>query len=238
MPSLSIVIPAYNESARIGPTLAAIVASLRTWPTAWDICVVDDGSTDDTAPLVEAFARAHPEVTLRRLPVNRGKGAAVRDGMLAARGDRILFCDADLATPMSELLPLWHALDDGADIAIGSRALAASRIEVHQHPAREFMGRTFNGIVRTLTRTQMKDTQCGFKLFTRAAAHDLFRRATIDGFAFDVEVLWLARHTYRVAEIAVTWRHVEQSKVSPGRDALRMLRDTLALRWRHRHDRQ
>ena len=226
---LSVVIPAYNEQERLGSTLARVTAWLRARGGAWEVIVADDGSRDRTREVAQACAG----VRLVALPQNRGKGAAVRAGMLAAEGDRVLFSDADLATPIEELDKLGAALDAGADIAIASRALDGAQIETRQHPVRELMGRTFNTIVRVLVLGGIKDTQCGFKLFTRAAAHDLFGRATIDGFAFDVEILWLARGRYQIAEVPVVWRHVEESKVSPGTDAMRMFADVIRLRLRH-----
>ncbi|HET6612179.1 MAG TPA: dolichyl-phosphate beta-glucosyltransferase, partial [Kofleriaceae bacterium] len=227
---LSIVIPAYNESARLGPTLQSALAFCQARGTGFEIVVVDDGSTDDTA----AIARGFESVRVIELGKNRGKGAAVRTGMLAATGDPILFADADQATPFAELEKLEEKLADGYDIAIASRALPSSDIRVRQHRARELMGRTFNAMIRVAGLSGIRDTQCGFKLFSRDAAQYVFGRATIDGFAFDVEVLILAGGRYRIAEVPVTWRHVEASKVSPGIDALRMLRDLIGIRWRHR----
>jgi len=234
---LAVVVPAYNEEARLGPSVERIIAYLSGRDVAWQLIVSDDGSTDRTIEVAEAAANGDPRVRVISLGQNRGKGAAVRAGMLAARADRILFSDADLATPIEELEKLEAALADGADIAIGSRAVAGADIQVRQHPARELMGRTFNAMVQTLVMGGIRDTQCGFKLFTAAAARDLFGSATIDGFAFDVEILWLARGRYRVAEVPVVWRHVEQSKVSPGIDAARMLIDIVKLRLRHRRRR-
>jgi dolichyl-phosphate beta-glucosyltransferase len=236
-PELAVVVPAYNEEARVGPTVERIIAYLDGRAIDWQLVVSDDGSTDRTITVAEAAANGDPRVRVISLGKNRGKGAAVRAGMLAARADRILFSDADLATPIEELEKLEAALVDGADIAIGSRAVAGADIRVRQHPARELMGRTFNAMVRTLVMGGIKDTQCGFKLFTANAARDLFTRATIDGFAFDVEILWLARGRYQIAEVPVVWRHVEQSKVSPGVDAARMLIDIVKLRLRHRRSR-
>jgi dolichyl-phosphate beta-glucosyltransferase len=228
-PALSIVIPAYNEEERLGPTLARVNEWLRARTGApAEVIVADDGSRDRTREVALAAG-----VRVVSLPQNRGKGAAVRAGMLAAEGARVLMCDADLATPIEELDKLAAELDRGADVAIGSRALDRTLIETRQHPLRELMGRTFNGIVRLLVLGGIKDTQCGFKLFTREAAQDLFGRATVDGFAFDVEVLWLARGRYRIAEVPVVWRHVEESKVSPGTDAMRMFADVIRLRVRH-----
>jgi dolichyl-phosphate beta-glucosyltransferase len=232
-PAISVVIPAYNEEARLGPTLERAMAFLAGRGVPWEIVVASDGSTDRTCEVATATAAGSPHVKVLALSPNRGKGAAVRAGMLAARGDRILFSDADLATPIEELDKLGAHLDGGADIAIASRAAPGADIRVRQHPMRELMGRTFNTMVRTLVLGGIKDTQCGFKLFTRAAAHDLFGRATVDGFAFDVEVLWLAQGKYRVAEVPVVWRHIEESKVSPGVDAARMFADLVRLRLRH-----
>ena len=225
-PALSIVIPAYNEEQRLGPTLARILEWGRD--RSIEVVVSDDGSRDRTREVAAAAG-----VRVVGYAKNRGKGSAVRTGMLAADGARVLMCDADLATPIEELDKLGAELDRGADLAIGSRALDRSLIEERQHPMRELMGRTFNGIVRLLVLGGIKDTQCGFKLFTRAAAQDLFGRATVDGFAFDVEILWLARGRFRIAEVPVVWRHVEESKVSPGTDAMRMFADVIKLRLRH-----
>jgi dolichyl-phosphate beta-glucosyltransferase len=233
-PALSVVIPAYNEQARLGPTLDRVIAYLDEVRPGYELIVADDGSKDDTRGVAEArAAQGHP-VRVVALGQNRGKGAAVRAGMLAAKGERILFSDADLATPIEELVKLEAELDRGADVAIASRAARGADIKVRQHPLREMMGRTFNVIVRTAVLGGIKDTQCGFKLFTRAAAQDLFSRATIDGFAFDVEILWLAHNKYKIAEVPVVWRHIDDSKVSPGADAARMFMDVFKLRLRHR----
>lgn len=229
-PDLSVVIPAYNEEARIGGTLLGARAFLDGRPGRGEIIVVDDGSRDDTCGVVEAQAAVDPRVTLWRLGRNRGKGAAVREGMLGATGALKLFMDADLATPLEEFAHLEAAIEAGADVAIGSRALRESTIVVHQNPLREAMGKTFNLLVQTLVVPGIQDTQCGFKLFTRAAADALFAEATIDRFAFDVEVLLLARGRFRVAEVPVVWRDVEDSKISPLRDAVRMAFDLARLR--------
>jgi dolichyl-phosphate beta-glucosyltransferase len=229
-PTLSIVIPAYDEAARIGATLQATSAYLDARGVRAEVIVVDDGSRDGTCMAVEAVARVDPRVRLIKLGRNRGKGAAVREGILASRGERVLFMDADLATPMAELAKLEQALDCGAEVAIGSRALSASRIEVRQHPLREALGRAFNAVVRAVAVGGIHDTQCGFKLFTRRAADTLFREARVDRFAFDVEILLLARGRFRVAEVPVVWRHIERSKISPARDGARMAFDLLRLR--------
>jgi glycosyltransferase involved in cell wall biosynthesis len=232
---ISVVIPAYSEERRIAASLAAITSYLEHGQEDYEILVVDDGSRDATAATVEqALPAAGGRVRLLRMPENRGKGAAVRAGVLASRGAEVLFCDADLATPIEELAKLRASLSDGYDIVIGSRALVGSDIRVRQHATRELMGRTFNVIVRMLLIGGIRDTQCGFKLFRGPAARELFAAASVDGFAFDVEILLLSRSRYRVTEVPVVWRHVEPSKVSPGRDAARMLVDVLKLSWRRR----
>lgn len=235
-PRISVVIPAYNEARRLGPTLERVATWLDAHEASWEVIVADDGSRDATAAIADEAAVRWPNVRRVSLPRNRGKGAAVRAGMLAATGDLALFCDADLATPIEELTKLEAAMaaSPGAAIAIGSRALATSQIEVRQHPARELMGRTFNRLVRGLVVGGIRDTQCGFKLFTRAAAAELFGRAKVDGFAFDVELLWLAQGRFPVVEVPVVWRHVDESKVSPGTDAARMFIDLLRIRRLHR----
>jgi dolichyl-phosphate beta-glucosyltransferase len=231
---LSVVIPAYNEEARLEPTLGRVIEYCREHHPEFEVLVVDDGSTDGTRDLVERIAAGEQRVRLIALGDNRGKGAAVRAGMLAARGREVLFSDADLATPIEELVVLRQRLAGGCDVAIASRAAPGADIRVRQHRMREFMGRTFNVLVRLVALDGIRDTQCGFKLFRREAARDLFGRARVDGFAFDVEILWLARGRYQVAEVPVAWSHIEESKVSPGGDAARMFVDLIRIRWMHR----
>jgi dolichyl-phosphate beta-glucosyltransferase len=231
-PALSIVIPAYNEEARIGRALTETRAWLDGRRESAEILVVDDGSDDTTCAIVDQHAGRDARVKLLRLERNRGKGAAVRAGMLSAAGERVLFMDADLATPLEEFDLPQRALDGGADIAFGSRAVRGSRVTEHQPFLREYGGRAFNLLVQALVMPGFWDTQCGFKLFTREAAQTLFREVTIDGFAFDIEVLLLARGRYRAVEVPVRWRHVEKSKVSPLRDGARSAWDLLLLRLR------
>ena len=237
-PALSIVIPAYNEQSRLPRTLERILMWIDESGINAEVLVSDDGSTDDTVKLAQEFAARSPRVRVLVAPANRGKGAAVRAGMLAAMGDLVLFSDADLSTPIEEAPALMAALQGGYQIAIGSRAHPESDIKVHQHPIRELMGRTFNTIVRSVVFRRMfhgiGDTQCGFKLFTREAAQALFGETKLDGFAFDVEVLWLAQGRFRVVEVPVEWQHVDDSKVSPGRDAAKMFIDILRIRRLHR----
>jgi dolichyl-phosphate beta-glucosyltransferase len=229
-PYISIIIPAYNESQRIGTTLDQIKESFSGKPYTWEIVLVDDGSSDDTV----AVAREHmPESRLRILPNprNLGKGTSIRNGMLAARGEFLLFSDADLSTPIEELDKLLSYCQRGYDVAIGSRALKESRLEVRQPWYREFMGRVFNVMVRVLALSGIKDTQCGFKLFTREAAQAIFPKQRLSGFAFDVEILLLARKAgYRIKEVPVRWINSPSSKVSAFRDSLRMFIDLVKLR--------
>lgn len=235
MSRLSVVIPAYNEEARIGPTLDTVVRWLDEHSGDYEIIVVDDGSNDATTRIVAEAANGRERIRLVALGRNRGKGAAVRAGVLASKGAEVLFSDADLATPITELPKLRERLRSGFDIAIGSRGIVGADIQVRQHPIRELMGRTFNVIVRALVIGGIRDTQCGFKLFRGDVARELFAEAQLDGFAFDVEILLLARGRYRIAEVPVVWRHIEQSKVSPGRDAARMFLDVIKLKLKRRN---
>jgi len=234
---LSIVIPAYNEAARLPATLEAVVAYMRrNDPGGFEILVVDDGSTDSTAFCVEQFGRREPAVRLLRNPGNRGKGYAVRHGMLEARGDWILFTDADLSAPIEELEKLWRtARDQQAAVAIGSRALNRALIGVHQPWWREWAGRVFNLLMRLLVGLPFRDTQCGFKLFRRDAAEAVFARQRIDRFGFDVEVLFLAHKLgFKIVEVPVRWDHAEGTRVSMLRDSLNMFADLLRVRWNWR----
>ncbi len=233
--SLTIVVPAYNESARIGATLDQMLAWLDEHAPTARIVVVDDGSRDDTTAVVQRRAASEPRLQVERLPVNRGKGAAVRRGVELAHSDWVLFSDADLSTPIGELLKLRQAILAGADVAIASRDRPDSDITRHQPAYREAMGRTFNTLVRAMALPGFSDTQCGFKLFSAEAAKRCFGRMTIERFAFDVEVLYVARKLgYRIAEVGVRWVNDERTTVSPVRDASRMLFDIAKIRYRHR----
>jgi len=237
--SVSVIIPAYNESARLPLTLRATVDYFAARPEPFDLLVVDDGSTDGTVQIVEEFARQRPDLSIQCLGYggNRGKGYAVRYGMLRANGDLRLFCDADLATPVEEYEVVRAAMErERTPVGIGSRPLRNSHLLVHQPWYREWLGRGFNKAVQVLAVPGIADTQCGFKVFTAEAATDVFSRCRLDGFAFDSEALYVARRLgYAIAEVPIRWSHKEGSKVSMVRDGLRMLRDLLTVRWMHRH---
>jgi dolichyl-phosphate beta-glucosyltransferase len=227
-PFLSVIIPAYNEAERLPPTLAAIRGFLDVWGRPYEILVVDDGSTDATVE--RARAEGGPFLTLLENGRNRGKGHSVRRGMLAASGDVRLMCDADLSTPIFEFPRLLSRLDDGHDVAIGSRALPESKVEVRQPLYRESMGRLYNQLVRLLFLSGLHDTQCGFKLFTARAARLSFGPARLEGFSFDVETLFIAkRRGLKIAEVGVTWRNDAASRVGMARGALAFV-DLLRIR--------
>lgn len=211
-PYLSVVIPAYNESGRLPQSLRRIHEFLSRWGRSYEVVVVDDGSRDDTARL--ARESGVPGLTVLQNDGNRGKGYSVKRGMLAARGEHRLMTDADLSTPIEELDRLLAVQDEGADVVIGSRALPGANIEIHQPWYRENMGRVFNLLVRMLAVPGLRDTQCGFKLWSAGAASEAFAAARLTGFSFDVETLFVARRRgYRIAEIPVTWRNDAATRV-------------------------
>lgn len=217
MQSLSIVIPAYNEQQRLPGTLTTIAAYLDTIrPPFAEVIVVNDGSRDATAEVVREHAARDPRLRLLENPGNRGKGYAIRHGMQKAQGEWVLFTDADLSAPIEELDKLWAAVrEQKADGAIGSRALDRSLIGVHQSFFRETSGKFFNLVMRLITGLPYRDTQCGFKLFNRAAAQAVSSRQRIESFGFDVEILFIARkHGFRILEVPVRWDNVEGTKVS------------------------
>jgi len=230
--ALSVVIPARNEAQRIGPTLDRVIDQLAPLAAAdgVEIIVVDGGSSDGTLDAVAQRVGRAPWLRGLSYRPNRGKGHAVRMGMLAAVGRRRLFTDADLSTPIEELSALMAALDAGADVAIGSRQLDPARVQRRQPRHRQLLGRGFNQLVRWAGLPQYRDTQCGFKLFSATAAEALFGQASVDGFAFDVEILTLARDRFRVVEVPVRWSHDDDSRLRLGRAVLRMAYDVARIR--------
>ncbi|HEX5434195.1 MAG TPA: dolichyl-phosphate beta-glucosyltransferase [Candidatus Angelobacter sp.] len=231
-PRYSIVVPAYNERLRIGKTLERILAYLREESWNAEIVVVDDGSRDETFQIVSGFASANPQVRVIQNPGNQGKGYSVCNGILNARGEVILFTDADLSSPISEATKLFAALDQGADVAIGSRWLDPSMQFQRQPLKRRIMSRTFNFYLRMLLGFSYRDTQCGFKAFKRRAAQAIFPRQRITRWGFDAEILYLAhRFNLKVAEVPVSWGHDERSTIHPWRDGMLMGRDALKIRW-------
>ncbi|MDP1948599.1 MAG: glycosyltransferase family 2 protein [Nitrospirota bacterium] len=229
----SIIIPAHNEAARILPYLRSITSYMQDRGQPYEVLVVDDGSTDATATLVETAAASLPHIQLIRPPQRQGKGAAVRRGMQAATGHLQLFADADGATPIQELARLEQALASGADLAIGSRALASRLPDyaVQARFVRTISGNLFNFIVRQCGLRGITDTQCGFKLFRRPVAIDLFGVSSIDGYGFDLELLYVAQQRgYNIAEIPVNWSDQPGSKVRVLRDGLAMLRELAVIK--------
>lgn len=228
----SIVIPAYNESRRILPTLEKVAAYLTQQRWNAEIVVVNDGSKDNTAQIVTDFAQRYPMVRLVHNPGNRGKGYSVRNGMLHATGDVMIMTDADLSSPITEAPKLLEAINRGADVAFGSRWLD-SRLQTERQPLyRQFFGRVFNLTLRTLLGGSIRDTQCGFKAFTRQAVDMIFPRMKIDRWGFDPEILFLAvRSGLKVAEVPVAWAHDENTKISYFRDGMRMVGELFKIRW-------
>ncbi len=231
--SISIIIPAYNEERRLPATLRQVAGYLRRGDWAFaEIVVVDDGSADGTARAAEQIRAGFPDLRVLRNPGNRGKGYAVRRGILECAGDWALFTDADLSAPIGELDKLWRAAEQaGAQVAVGSRALDRGLIGVHQSWFRENAGRFFNLVMRLITGLPFHDTQCGFKLFEARAAREIFRRQSLDGFGFDVEALFIARRLgYRAIEVPVRWNDVAGTTVSALRGVAAFL-DPFIVRW-------
>ena len=231
MPYISIIIPAYNEEARIGPTLDRIGEYINSSGMDYEIIVVDDGSTDNTRAVVSESARRICGLRLVENRVNRGKGFSVKNGFLNSSGRLVLFSDADLSTPIEELEKFLPEVESGANIVIGSRSLKGSNIIKRQPFYRVLMGKTFNKLVRLLTVSGLVDTQCGFKLFRRGTCEPIFKAQRVERFAFDVELLFLAQKKgLRIAELPVRWINSPQSKVHPVMDSLRMALDLLRIR--------
>jgi glycosyltransferase involved in cell wall biosynthesis len=232
-PQLSIVIPAYNEAKRISRTLEALQKYLECTNWTSEVIVVNDGSSDETAAIVESYRSQWAALRLIENDGNQGKGFSVRNGALGAQGDVVLFTDADLSAPITEAPKLIDPIASGeCDVTIGSRAVDRSLIGVHQSPFRETSGRIFNVFVQGLIGLPFKDTQCGFKAFRRSAAGPVFERQTIMGFGFDPEILYIAKQRgLRLREIPVRWDHVEGTTVRFLRDSCRMFLDLLRIRW-------
>jgi dolichyl-phosphate beta-glucosyltransferase len=235
MPSLSVVVPMFNESPRLTEGVGTTLTHLSQTYPGCQVILVDDGSFDDTAAKAEHLLERFPEISGKLLRLVRtGKGGAVKAGMLQATGDVRVFLDADNATPIEELDRLLPMVKNDRTIVIGSRALDRSLLEYRQPWWREGMGRTFNHFLRLLVDLPYRDTQCGFKLFGRTAADACFSRQTVSGFAFDVELLWIARkERFTVLEVPVRWRHIRDSRVAPLRHSLQMAKDVIRIRLRN-----
>ena len=230
-PQVSIVVPAYNEAVRIGESIRKIEGFLKKMPWSAEVIVVDDGSKDGTSTVVSGMN--FPGLRVIRNDPNRGKGFAVRRGVLDSLGEYVLFTDADLSAPIDELEKLLKAAQEQrADVVIGSRAVDRSYIEKHQSRGREVGGIVFNLMVQTILGLRIHDTQCGFKLFRRSKAVPVFERMTITGFGFDPELLFLAKRArLKILELPVRWSHAEGSKIRFMRDSVRMFSDLLRIRW-------
>lgn len=231
LPELSIVIPSYNEELRLPASLEKIATYIRAGRPNTEVIVVDDGSTDGTAAVAALWHDRIPLLRIVSNGMNRGKGFSVRHGSLEARAPIALFTDADLSSPIEESEKLLAALQTH-DVAIGSRAVDRSLIEVHESAFREFAGIVFNRIVRVILRLPFVDTQCGFKAFRRERCRIIFEQQTIERFGFDPELLYLARHHgLSIAEVPVRWAHSPATKVSMLRDSVQMFVDVFQIRW-------
>jgi dolichyl-phosphate beta-glucosyltransferase len=229
--TLSIVVPAFNEERRLAGTLATLCDYLGRQPWDWEVRVVDDGSADDTARIAESFRSTQPRVVVQREP-HRGKGGAVKAGLAAAPGEYRFICDADLSMPVEEIGRFLPPLATGFDVAIGSREGRLAR-RVGEPAYRHLAGRLFNFLVQRLALPGIEDSQCGFKMFTAAAVSAIFPRVTVDGWAFDVEVLCIARQQrLEIIEVPIEWHYRADSQLSILRDGAGMLRELLRIKWR------
>jgi dolichyl-phosphate beta-glucosyltransferase len=228
---ISVIIPAYNEESRVRPTIEKISSYLQENFREFEIIVVDDGSSDNTANVIKGLCRNPGNIRVIHYPENSGKGHAVKTGVLSSRGNFLLTCDADLSTPIEELEKLFPFIHKDFDIVIGSRGLRESDIVVRQPWYRERMGKTFNALVRVLVMGGIKDTQCGFKLFRGDISRQLFKKSLITGFSFDVEILFLAEKAgYKIKEVPVKWLNSPYSKVKIFQDSFRMFLDLFKIR--------
>jgi dolichyl-phosphate beta-glucosyltransferase len=231
-PLLSVVIPAYNEEQRLPRTIEQIERYLDGRHVPYELILVDDGSADRTRQVMDAAAERNPRVRVEALPTNRGKGRALAAGVATARGDKVLVTDADLSTPIEELEKLEAALKGGAGVAIASRSIRGSRVEVPQPIYRVLMGKVFNLIVQTVLLPGIWDTQCGFKLFRADVARPVFAALTTDGFGYDPEALFLAkRRGVRIAEVPVVWRNSAPTTVMPIRSSVDMFKHVVRVRF-------
>lgn len=229
--SLSIVIPAYNEALRLPDTLEHVTSYLQGTHWQWEVRVVDDGSEDDTKQAVEAVSRVNPRVVLQAEP-HRGKGGAVRAGLLASKAAYRFICDADLSMPIAEIARFLPPVLDEFDVAIGSREGEGAR-RVGEPARRHLVGRVFNETVKLLLLGGIEDTQCGFKMFTARAVNTIFPRVTVEGWAFDIEALYIARqHGLRIKEVPIEWHYQSRSQVRVVRDGVAMFRELLQMRRR------
>ena len=233
-PFLSLIIPVYNEESRLAFTLNTVGAYLSALGKSYEIIVVDDGSSDDTKKVLrEQIARTN-NLRIVSYEENCGKGYAVRQGVFASRGDYVMFSDVDLSAPIDELPKLLKAVENSYDVAIGSRAVKGSVITVHQPLYRELGGKGLNLVIRLLAVPGIHDTQCGFKLFRGDVAREIFAKCFLNGWSFDIEVLYLARRLgYSIAEIPVRWAHSEGSKLHPLTAGIRVIKDLIRLRLHH-----
>ena len=228
----SIIIPAYNEGARLDTTLTKVLRYVAEEKWDAEVIVVNDGSRDNTVEIVQSHMQKNSALRLLENPGNRGKGYSVRNGMMNARGEVLLFSDADLSSPIEEAPKLLAAIAQGADIAIGSRWMQSGLQTQRQPLYRQFFGRVFNLLLRVILGLKFKDTQCGFKLFTRRAALAIFPQQRIERWGFDPELLYLAKkYGFEVAEVPVAWAHSTGTRISPLRDGTRMVVEMLKIRW-------
>ena len=231
-PQYSIIVPAYNERERVALTLQRIVEYVRGEGWNAEIIAVDDGSRDETPEIISRLATQYPELRLIQNPGNQGKGYAVRNGMRNARGEMLLFTDADLSSPISEARKLFAAIENGANVAIGSRWLDPSLQFQPQPLSRRIFSRTFNLFLRIMLGLNFHDTQCGFKAFTRNAAEAIFPLQQINRWGFDAEILYIARRKkLKIAEVPVAWGHDDRSTIHPLRDGIRMGTEVLKVKW-------
>lgn len=230
---LSLVVPVYNEEDRFETPLPAVHRFLQENFRQSELVYVDDGSTDHTHDRIAQASNKYPLIRIVKSPANAGKGDAIRRGFEAAKGNLLLFSDADFSTPVEETLKFLQWIDEGYDVILGSRGLPDSQVEIHQSFLRESMGKIFNRIIRFLLPLKYRDTQCGFKMFQKKAAETILPRMTLKGFAFDVEMIVIAQlHQMKIAEVPVVWRNVLESKVHPIKNSLEMIRDILKIRYR------